>query len=105
MGNYLNSTYWHINFFFAVGSCLWSLCCPPGAIMTSRPELLLRPFWVWSSTAANICVDICGSCYHQRPCKYLGDGSSPEAVLMSEGQAAVGGQTYLSGPSCHNVPW
>lgn len=25
MGNYLNSTYWHINFFFAVGSCLESM--------------------------------------------------------------------------------
>lgn len=42
--------------------------------------------WVHGPTAAMVCVDVWGSCYHQRPCGCLGSG----AMLASEGRAAAG---------------
>lgn len=33
---------------------------------------------------------ICGTCYHQRPCRHLSSALQPEATLMSVGHADAG---------------
>lgn len=46
--------------------------------------------WVSDPTAARVCADVHGLCYHRRSCRCLWPVPSPEATLTSKGHAATG---------------
>lgn len=45
--------------------------------------------WVCGPAAAGFCVDVCGPCYHQRPCRCPCSGLMPGAILMLEGSTEL----------------
>lgn len=51
-----------------------------------------------SPTAANICVDVCSSCYHPRPSGCLWSMLEPEAMLMSVVWAISQGLVWVCDP-------
>lgn len=45
--------------------------------------------WVDGPDMDRGCINVCGSCYHCKPCTYLWSGLPPEAMFMSEGLAEL----------------
>lgn len=60
--------------------------------------------WICGFTAARVCVDDRGPCYHQRPRGCLWSALQPAAMLMFAGLAVVRGHADASGLCCHLRP-